>query len=124
MPDSKVVNRICEFIDKIHDSRQDAILWDLSMFEENGGVIISFLKELARRELVLQVDKIFRHDSYRHPLVNELQCNPMIEDEFNELFNILPKEYQSELRGEIISYREGDKDYTYPLIGGTALMGF
>ena len=96
LPDSKVVNRICEFIGKIHDSKENAVLWDLSMFEKDGGVIISFLKELARRDLVLQIDKIFRHGSYRHPLVNELSCNPMIEDEFNELLNMLQEEYQSE----------------------------
>ena len=48
----------------------------------------------------------------------------MIENEFNELFSKLPEEYQNELLGETISYEEGDKTYTYSLIGGTALMGF
>ena len=47
MPDSKVVNRIYEFIDKIRDSKEEGILWDLSMFKEIGGAVISFLKEFA-----------------------------------------------------------------------------
>ena len=59
-----------------------------------------------------------------YPLVNELSCNPMIRDEFNELFSILPKEYQDELLSETISYQDGDKDYACPLTDGTALMGF
>ena len=48
----------------------------------------------------------------------------MIKNEFNELFSKLPEDYQNELLGETISYEEGDKTYTYSLIGGTALMGF
>ena len=87
-------------------------------------MLISFLKELATNGLVSQIDKIFRSGGYRHPLVNDLSCNPMIENEFNEIFSKLPEEYQNELLGETISYEEGDKTYTYSLIGGTALMGF
>ena len=45
-------------------------------------------------------------------------------NKFNELFRMLPEEYQDKLLGEIISYQDGDKDYTYPLIGGTGIMGF
>ena len=56
--------------------------------------------------------------------MNNLSRNPMIEDEFNELFEMLPEEYRDKLSGEIISYQDGDKDYAYPLIGGSALMGF
>ena len=48
----------------------------------------------------------------------------MIEDEFNELLHKLPEDYRNKLLGETISYEEGDKTYTYSLIGGTALMGF
>ena len=73
---------------------------------------------------VSQIDKIFRSGSDRHPLVNNLSCNPMIEDKFNELFEMLPEDYQNKLLGETISYEEGDKTYTCSLIGGTALMGF
>ena len=91
---------------------------------KDGEVLISFLKELATNGLVSQIDKIFRSGGYRHPLVNDLSCNPMIENEFNEIFSKLPEEYQNELLGETISYEEGDKTYTYSLIGGTALMGF
>ena len=87
-------------------------------------MLMSFLKELAINGLVSQIDKIFRSGGYRHPLVNDLSCNPMIENEFNEIFSKLPEEYQNELLGETISYEEGDKTYTYSLIGGTALMGF
>ena len=84
----------------------------------------NILLEGVRRALVLQIDMIFRYGSYRHPLVNELSCIPMIEDQFNELFSILPKEYQDKLLGEIISYQDGDKDYAYQLIDGSGLMGF
>ena len=87
-------------------------------------MLISFLKELATNGLVSQIDKIFRVGGYRHPLVNNLSCNPMIKNEFNELFSKLPEDYQNKLLGETISYEEGDKTYTCSLIGGTALMGF
>ena len=82
------------------------------------------MKELARRGLVSQIDKIFRSGGYRCPLVNNLSRNPMIEDEFNELFRMLPEDYRDKLSDEIISYQDGDKDYAYPLIVGSALMGF
>ena len=118
-PNTEIVNRVCKFVDEA-SGFGDGVLWELS---RDGG-LISFLKELARRGLVSQIDMIFRCGIYECPLVNNLSRNPMIEDEFNELLNILPEEYQSELRGKIISYQEGDKDYSYPLIGGTALMGF
>ena len=86
--------------------------------------MISFLKELPTNGLVSQIDKIFRSGGYRHPLVNNLSCNPMIENEFNEPFEMLPEDYQNKLLGETISYEEGDKTYTCSLIGGRALMGF
>ena len=102
-------------------------IWSLSRKGKgkDGEVLISFLKELAAdKKFVPQIDKIFRSGGYRHPLVNNLSCNPMIEDKFNELFKMLPEDYQNKLLGETISYEEGDKTYTYSLIGGTALMGF
>ena len=57
-----------------------------------------------------------------YPLVNKLSTE--YEKEFNELFDILPNNYQNELRFRTISYSEGDKDYAFLLIGGTCLMGF
>ena len=105
-------------------SRENGVLWSFASRVKDGEVLISFLKELATNGLVSQIDKIFRSGGYRHPLVNNLSCNPMIENEFNELFSKLPEDYQNELLGETISYEEGDKTYTYSLIGGTALMGF
>ena len=59
-----------------------------------------------------------------YPLVNGLSSYYETEEKFNELFEMLPEDYQNKLLGETISYEEGDKTYTYPLIGGTALMGF
>ena len=103
---------------------ENGVLWDFASRVKDGEVLMSFLKELATNGLVSQIDKIFRSGGYRHPLVNDLSCNPMIENEFNEIFSKLPEEYQNELLGETISYEEGDKTYTYSLIGGTALMGF
>ena len=105
-------------------SRSNGALWSFASDMNDGEVLISFLKELATNGCISQIDKIFRSGGYRHPLVNDLSCNPKIEDEFNELFSMLPEEYQNKLLGETISYQDGDKDYAYPLIGGSALIGF
>ena len=118
-PNTEIVNRVCKFVDEA-SGFGDGALWELS--RDDG--LISFLKELARRGLVSQIDKIFRRGTYEYPLVNLLSSNPRIKDEFNELFRMLPKDYRDKLSGEIISYQDGDKDYAYPLIGGSALMGF
>ena len=120
---TEITNRFCEFVDMI-SSRKDGVLWSFARGVNDGEVLISFLKELATNGCISQIDKIFRSGGYRHPLVNDLSCNPKIEDEFNELFSMLPEDYQNKLLGETISYQDGDKDYAYPLIGGSALMGF
>ena len=120
---TKISNRFCEFVDMI-SSRENGVLWRCARRVNDGEVLISILKELADKGCISQIDKIFRCGGYRHPLVNSLSRNPYIEDEFNELFQKLPEEYRDKLSGEIISYQDGDKDYAYPLIGGTALMGF
>ena len=87
-------------------------------------MLISFLKELADKGFISQIDKIFRSGGYRHPLVNRLSSYYKTEEKFDELFRMLPEDYRDKLSGEIISYQDGDKDYAYPLIGGSALMGF
>ena len=120
---TEITNRFCKFVDMI-SNRSDGVLWSFSRRVKDGEVLISFLKELAAKGHISQIDKIFRSGGYRHPLVNNLSCNPMIKNEFNELFSKLPEDYQNKLLGETISYEEGDKTYTYSLIGGTALMGF
>ena len=120
---NEITNRFCEFVDMISGS-ENGVLWDFASRVKDGEVLISFLKELATNGCISQIDKIFRSGGYRYPLVNDLSCDPMIKDEFNELFQKLPEEYRDKLSGEIISYQDGDKDYAYPLIGGSALMGF
>ena len=105
-------------------SRSNGVLWSFARRVKDGEVLISFLKELATKGCISQIDKIFRCGGYRYPLVNDLSCNPRIKNEFNELFSMLPEDYRDKLSGEIISYQDGDKDYAYPLIGGSALMGF
>ena len=127
--ESEIANRFCEFVDEVSDISDS--LWKFALRAKGGKVLISFLKELASfskksadKKWISQIDKIFRAGSYRHPLVNNLSCNPMIKKEFNEMFSMLPEDYQNKLLGETISYEEGDKTYTYSLIGGTALMGF
>ena len=120
---SEIANRFCEFVDML-SSRSNGVLWSFAMKVKDGEVLISFLKELADKGCISQIDKIFRSGGYRYPLVNDLSCNPMIKNEFNELFSMLPEDYRDKLSGEIISYQDGDKDYAYPLIGGSALMGF
>jgi hypothetical protein len=120
---SEIANRFCEFVDMI-SGRENGVLWSFARRAKDGEVLTSFLKELATKGCISQIDKIFRCGGYRHPLVNDLSCNPRIENEFNELFSMLPEDYRDKLSGEIISYQDGDKDYAYPLIGGSALMGF
>ena len=93
------------------------------MYEKNGKILFSFLNELVSdKKFVPQIDRIFRSGNGVYPPVNWISCN--YEDKFNELFQKLPEDYQNKLFGETISYEEGDKTYTYSLIGGTALMGF
>ena len=119
---SEIANRFCEFVDMISSSGNGA-LWSFASDENDGEVLISFLKELAAdKKFVTQIDRIFRSGDGVYPLVNEISCN--YEKKFNELFQKLPEWYQNKLLGETISYEDGDKVYTYPLIGGTALMGF
>ena len=120
-PNNGLVDRVCEFINKINKKVDD--VWDLSRFERNGEILFSFLNELAAdKKFVPQIDRIFRSGDGVYPLVNWISCN--YKDKFNELFKKLPEWYQNKLLGETISYEEGDKTYTCSLIGGTALMGF
>jgi len=120
---TEITNRFCKFVDMINGS-ENGVLWRFARRVNDGEVLISFLKELATKGFISQIDKIFRSGGYLHPLVNDLSCNPRIENEFNELFSMLPEDYRDKLSGEITSYQDGDKDYAYPLIGGSALMGF
>jgi len=120
---TEITNRFCEFVDML-SSRKDGVLWSFARKVKDGEVLISFLKELATKGFISQIDKIFRSGGYRHPLVNQLSSYYETEDKFDELFRMLPEDYRDKLSGEIISYQDGDKDYSYPLIGGSALMGF
>ena len=120
-PNNRLVDRVCKFIDEI--SKKESGIWGLSRYERNGEILFSFLNELAAdKKFVPQIDRIFRSGGGVYPLVNKISCD--YEDKFNELFQKLPEWYQNKLLGETISYEEGDKTYTYSLIGGTALMGF
>ena len=87
---SEIANRFCEFVDML-SSRSNGVLWSFAMKVKDGEVLISFLKELATNGYIPQIDKIFRSGGYRHPLVNDLSCNPRIKNEFNELFEMLPE---------------------------------
>ena len=120
---TEITNRFCEFVDMI-SSRENGVLWSFASRVKDGEVLISFLKELATKGHISQIDKIFRSGDYRHPLVNRLSKYYETKKNFNELFGMLPEEYRDKLSGEIISYQDGDKDYAYPLIGGSPLMGF
>ena len=120
---SEIANRFCEFVDMI-SSRENGVLWSFARKVKDGEVLISFLKELATKGFISQIDKIFRSGGYRCPLVNQLSKYYETKEKFDELFEMLPEEYRDKLSGEIISYQDGDKDYAYPLIGGSALMGF
>ena len=121
---SEIANRFCEFVDMISSS-ENGVLWSFARKVKDGEALISFLKELAAdKKFVPQIDRIFRSGGYRCPLVNQLSKYYETKEKFNELFRMLPEDYRDKLSGEIISYQDGDKDYAYPLIGGSALMGF
>ena len=108
----EITNRFCEFVDMISSS-EDGVLWNFARKVKDGEVLISFLKELeADKKFVPQIDKIFRVGGYRHPLVNKLSSYYETKEKFNELFEMLPEDYQNKLLGETISYEEGDKAYT------------
>ena len=120
---SEIANRFCEFVDML-SNRENGVLWSFARKVKDGEVLISFLKELATKGYISQIDKIFRSGDEDHPLVNQLSSYYETKEKFNELFRMLPEDYRDKLSGEIISYQDGDKDYAYPLIGGSALMGF
>ena len=120
---TEITNRFCEFVDMI-SSKDNGALWSFARKVKDGEVLISFLKELATNGCISQIDKIFRSGDENHPLVNQLSSYYETKEKFNELFRMLPEDYRDKLSGEIISYQDGDKDYAYPLIGGSALMGF
>ena len=120
-PNNNLVDRVCEFINEI--SEKESGVWGLSRYERNGEILFSFLNELAAdKKFVPQINRIFRSGGGYYPLVNKISCD--YKNKFNKLFQKLPEWYQNQLLGETISYEEGDKTYTCPLIGGTALMGF
>ena len=50
---SEFANRFCEFVDMI-SSRGDGALWDFASQVKDGEVLISFLKELATRDVFLK----------------------------------------------------------------------
>ena len=66
MPNSEIVDRVCEFVDMVNDKEGE--IWSLSRKGKgkDGEVLISFLKELATNGCISQIDKIFRYGGYRH----------------------------------------------------------
>ena len=93
IPDSMIVNRVCEFVDKIHNCRGNGSSWSLSTWEKDGQTLIFFLGELSRVGLISQVDKIFIYGKGHFQLVIMLStCKE--EDKFFEMFHKLQKEYQ------------------------------
>ena len=82
---SEIANRFCEFVDMI-SSRSNGVLWSFANHVKDGEVLISFLKELAAKGCISQIDKIFRSGGYRCPLVNQLSTYYETKKKFNELF--------------------------------------
>ena len=80
-PNNGLVDRVCEFINKINKKVDD--VWDLSRFERNGEILFSFLNELAAdKKFVTQIDRIFRSGGGVYPLVNELSKFSKTEKKF------------------------------------------
>ena len=93
---SEIANRFCEFVDML-SSRENGVLWSFARKVKDGEVLISFLKELATKGYISQIDKIFRSGGYRCPLVNQLSKYYETKEKFNELFEMLPEEYRVRL---------------------------
>ena len=117
--DSNLINKICELINKLNKSKGNGKIWNLSLDENYGEDLITFLKELNRIGLISQVDMIFRSGEGHYPLVNWLSKYNV--EKFYEFFEMLPEEYQEKLNNENIIFEEDKIDYSCPLIGGTAL---
>ena len=122
--DGKLSDRACEVVDEIN-SAYDSI-WSFTRENENAGEpLMSLLKELARKGLIPQINKIFMtSDTGSYPLVNWLSTGPLTERKLDELLKMLPQDYQDKLRNGTVSFSVGDKDYSCSLIGGSALMSF
>ena len=122
--DGKLSDRACEVVDEIN-SAYDSI-WSFTRENENAGEpLMSLLKELARKGLIPQINKIFMtSDTGSYPLVNWLSTGPRTKRKLDELLKMLPQDYQDKLRNGTVSFSVGDKDYSCSLIGGSALMSF
>ena len=105
--DNKINNRVCGIVDEI--SENSGTIWIFAGNKQNcGEPLMSYLKELARRNLVQSIDKIFMTRSGRvYPLVNSLSGDSETQNKFYQLFKMLPKDYQYKLLH--------DKSYYSPL---------
>ena len=62
MTDSRLTESVCEIVDNVDNGRKtlDAIYWRSSRYEKIGEPLISFLKELAIRGCISQLDNILK----------------------------------------------------------------
>ena len=116
---SDLDKRILTIVDNI--SKKGSSIWIFGgEIENRGEPLLSFLKELARKNFVPQINRIFMAtDGGYFPLVNLLSANLETKESFFQLFNMLPKDCQNKLLRQEIRFIEGDKKYSCPLIGGT-----
>ena len=122
--DGKLSDRACEVVDEIN-SEYDSIWIFTGEQEKAGEPLMSLLKELARKGLIPQINKIFMtSNGGSYPLVNWLSTGPLTKRKLDELLKMLPQDYQEKLRNGTVSFSDGDKDYSCSLIGGSALMSF
>ena len=118
IPNSKVVNRVCKFVDKINS--ESNAMWGFTTQEKDVEILISFLKELVVKGCLSQIKDIFWSGESNYPLVTRLSSEYEIKDKFYELFDMLPEDYQNDLLGETIYYSENDIDFSVSLIGGAS----
>ena len=99
-------------------------IWNFAGERENAGEpLMSLLKELARKNLIHQINKIFMTEKVGdYLLVNWLSNGLFTKYKLDELLNMLPKEYQDELRNVSVSFSSGDKNYSCPLIDDGLLI--
>ena len=92
--DGKLSDRACEVVDEIN-SAYDCI-WNFTRDGENAGALMSLLKELARKGLIPQINKIFMtSNGGSYPLVNWLSTGPLTKRKLDELLKMLPQDYQT-----------------------------
>ena len=123
--ESQLGKRICKIVDDINKDDRGMSIWDFSCTygDKSNEPLMSFLKELAIRKFIPQIDKIFRCDYLGGlPLVSLLSSGISKEKFMEEVFILLPQEYRDRLSKERIGLDPADENspmaHCYPKLIG------